>query len=197
MELLQFTLKGINAVVVNSFVGDDVRSLKLSGSPVGFRDSSPRLLLSTNRRTMFNTSSVQPRCVTEISLNGLTRRNLSQTSAGNQMCQYQEPTHFDPFPVARRKLPDKQKTVTGDSSGAVSGVSLICFWISIALSFQFCDFRYQMLHLLLSGFLAARIGCDHLLIMSFESRCFLRVRLHQLRYHPCLFFVVHNLFWLY
>jgi hypothetical protein len=57
MELLQFTLKGINAVVVNSFVGDDVRSLKLSGSPVGFRDSSPRLLLFTSRR--YNIQHVQ------------------------------------------------------------------------------------------------------------------------------------------
>jgi len=46
------------------------------------RVSLPRLLLSTSRRTVFNTSSVQPRWVTEISDNGLTRRNCARTSAG-------------------------------------------------------------------------------------------------------------------
>jgi hypothetical protein len=37
------------------------------------------------RRTMFKTSSVQPRWVTEISFNGLTRLNFSRTSSGVAM----------------------------------------------------------------------------------------------------------------
>ena len=37
------------------------------------------------RRTMFNTSSVQPRWATEISFNGLIRLNFSRTSFSGTM----------------------------------------------------------------------------------------------------------------
>jgi len=50
-------------------------------------DSSRRSVAKTetSRRKMFSTSSVQPRWVTEISFNGLTRRNFSRTSSGGMM----------------------------------------------------------------------------------------------------------------
>lgn len=61
-----------------------MRSLKFfprwSGESI--RDSSPRLLLSVTRRTIFSTSNVQPRCLVERSFNGFTLSNRARTSSG-------------------------------------------------------------------------------------------------------------------
>jgi len=73
--------------VVKVLVGTsrcDVTGGKAAGilRPLGARTVQRAVPASEIRRTIFKTSSVQLRSLTEMSFNGLTRRNIYRTSSG-------------------------------------------------------------------------------------------------------------------